>query len=505
MFVAKWSLPFLHILLSNAVFQSRAGEPHSQLSTRAPPTTAPKLVFAHFIAGLTINYTRDDWKNQITLAASHGIDAFALNVGTPDSWQVDQVTTAYDVATQVTGTNGQPFQLFLSLDMSVIQTANQVSSWVTKFAPMKSQLLIGGKAFVSTFAGENNSFGATNTSMGWNAALKAPLAALSPPIQAAFVPVWSSLNPSTAVSTNPVVDGIMTWKAWPTGNDTISTSVDLQFQADAKKNGKLYMASVSPCFYTHYSDKNFMFKSDDNLYVNRWKELIAMPTQPDFIQIVSWNDYGESHYIGPIAGSPPAGTNWISGFDHQAWLDMTDYFIKWYKTGSPPTITQDKVYYNYRPHSATAVADTDPLGPPPNATVSKDAVHAAVFLTPDSPAQQLKITIGTASQVFNQMKPGSISTFSAPWSGNGGDVRVELLDGSGKPLLSGSGKRSISNAIREYNFNYASELLTKEVASNATSSPTKSNAKSDSPHVEISSLSYISAITGTVALFLYSF
>lgn len=173
-----------------------------------------------------------------------------------------------------------------------------------------------------------------------------------------------------------------------------------------------------------------------------------------------------------------------SGFDHQSWLDMTDYFIKWYKTGSPPAITQDKVYYNYRPHSATAVAGmygplsrdlntpnwlrrlinwstatvSDPFGPPTNASATRDAVYAAVFLTPDSPAKQLKITIGQASQMFNQLTPGSISTISAPWSGNGGDVQVELLDATGNVLLSGKGGNPISNAITSYNFSWVNPL-----------------------------------------------
>jgi glucan endo-1,3-alpha-glucosidase len=68
-------------------------------------------------------------------------------------------------------------------------------------------------------------------------------------------------------------------------------------------------------FNQHFLEARYLLQfnelQDDNLYVNRWKELIAMPAQPDFIQIVSWNDYGESHYIGPMAGSPPAGTNWL--------------------------------------------------------------------------------------------------------------------------------------------------------------------------------------------------
>ena len=52
-----------------------------------------KLVVAHHIVGLTASYTIDDWKADITLAQSSGVDGFALNVGT-DSWQVTQVASA---------------------------------------------------------------------------------------------------------------------------------------------------------------------------------------------------------------------------------------------------------------------------------------------------------------------------------------------------------------------------------------------------------------------------
>jgi hypothetical protein len=29
------------------------------------------------------------------------------------------------------------------------------------------------------------------------------------------------------------------------------------------------------------------------------------------------DDYGESHYIGPIAGAQPMSEGWVNGFDHQ--------------------------------------------------------------------------------------------------------------------------------------------------------------------------------------------
>ena len=51
-------------------------------------------------------------------------------------------------------------------------------------------------------------------------------------------------------------------------------------------------------------------------YNSRWETLIANRDSVDIVEIVTWNDYGESSYIGPIEGAQPAGTTWTSGFDH---------------------------------------------------------------------------------------------------------------------------------------------------------------------------------------------
>lgn len=36
----------------------------------------------------------------------------------------------------------------------------------------------------------------------------------------------------------------------------------------------------------------------------------------DIVEIVSWNDFGESHYIGPIEGNQPMSQAWVDGNDH---------------------------------------------------------------------------------------------------------------------------------------------------------------------------------------------
>ncbi|KAH9473953.1 hypothetical protein Pst134EA_001009 [Puccinia striiformis f. sp. tritici] len=432
----------------------------ARLDSHSPP----KLVFAHFITGLTFNYSRSDWSSQCALAASHGIDAFALNVGSPDEWQLQQVKNAFEAADAVKTTTGTSFKLFLSLDMSVIQTAEDVTTWVTSFVPLSAQLLIEGRPLISTFSGENNKLGGVDLSAGWNAALKGPLARLSPPLNALFIPAWSGLDPNTAVSNNPVVDGIMTWNSWPSGSESTNTINDYEFQTNAKASQKLYMAGVSPCFFTHYEDKNWIYRSDDNLYISRWMKLISMPNPPDFIQIISWNDYGESHYIGPKLGTPPTGTTWLDGFDHQSWLKMSDYYIKWYKTGARPTIEEDTVHFNYRPHSVNAIATSDRLPQPTNASLSADAIYASTYLTSSSKATQLRIRIGDMQQSFTNITKSEVNTFTAPWNGHTGRVEVALLDSSGKELMKRHGEVPINNDIKRYNFNYAAGILSKETS-----------------------------------------
>lgn len=83
--------------------------------------------------------------------------------------------------------------------------------------------------------------------------------------------------------------------------------------------------------------------------------------------MITWNDYGESHYIGPIEGAQPNSQAWVNGFDHQGnwnnninindqlslelhftftsgWLDLNQYYIEAYKTGSYPSISRDRVF-----------------------------------------------------------------------------------------------------------------------------------------------------------------
>jgi hypothetical protein len=61
------------------------------------------------------------------------------------------------------------------------------------------------------------------------------------------------------------------------------------------------MVPVSPCFYTNMPGhhNNWLWRGDSP-WVNRWNQLISGEFQPKFPQIISWNNYGESHYIASL-------------------------------------------------------------------------------------------------------------------------------------------------------------------------------------------------------------
>ena len=71
------------------------------------------------MVGNTYPYTEANWNNDITLALNHGIDGFALNVGSGGNgdWQRAQVQRAFDAALKI-GKGQANFGLMFSLDMT---------------------------------------------------------------------------------------------------------------------------------------------------------------------------------------------------------------------------------------------------------------------------------------------------------------------------------------------------------------------------------------------------
>ncbi|KAJ7471197.1 glycoside hydrolase family 71 protein [Mycena galericulata] len=346
----------------------------------------------------------NDWLQDIVLAASKGIDGFALDVGR-DPWQWNRVADAYAAAKG----QGPFFKLFMSFDMgslpcASLQDAPPLRNYIQTYRNHPNQFMYNGKPLVSTFAGESCRFGSGNLNDGWNNALKSG----QPPIH--FIP--SFFVDSASFPGLTVIDGAFHWNsAWPQGNYDINFTPDMSYIS--KLGGRSYMAGISPWFFTHYGpdtyNKNWVYRGDNWLLAQRWEQLIQNRNSTAITQVITWNDFGESHYVGPIHGAQPNSQAWVNGFDHQGWLDLIAYYIPAFKTGQYPTISRDRIFLWGRLYPADANAPSDRVGRPNNWQWTQDYVWGVVLLK--SAAQ---ITLSCGSSRTSVMLPAGLGKMQLP-------------------------------------------------------------------------------------------
>ncbi|KAL4883840.1 glycoside hydrolase [Aspergillus karnatakaensis] len=309
-----------------------------------PQQTHAKAVFAHFMIANAKNYTLSDWTSDITLAKSSSIDAFALNAGFNQKHLHTSFQNAFSAAEDL------DFKLFFSLDYSgdghwpkdqVITLLKNYTTHPAYFKHDGGNTGNGegkGKALVSTFEG----FQSAND---W-AEIKKSVSNSTAGECCIFIPDWTSVGPRKAAAV-PAIDGLMSWDAWPAGSNRINTTEDEEYMSIL--DGRPYIMPVSPWFYTNLRqfDKNWVWQGD-SLWYERWQQVIEL--QPEYVEILTWNDYGESHYIGPLrdnaigilkdAGAP---FDYVQGMEHDGWRALLPFVIQQYKEGESSDAIDEEV------------------------------------------------------------------------------------------------------------------------------------------------------------------
>lgn len=283
--------------------------------------------------GNTANWTLADWKSDISIAKSSHIDAFALNIAAGEP--------ANDIALPMafTAADSLGFGLFFSFDYAGNGPwhAKKVIALVHEYASHKSYFHYQGQPLVSTFEGTDNA------DDWW--IIKAVT-------ECFFIPDWSSLGAKEALEPG-VADGLFSWAAWPWGDRKMNTYTDASYLRYL--DGKPYMMPVSPWFFTNLPGygKNWQWYNG-HLWFDRWQEVISLKPLPEFVQIISWNDYGESHYIAPIRDNSMvafdigrAPFNYALEMPHDGWRIFLPYLIDTYKNGIA-TVTQEGLQVWYR-------------------------------------------------------------------------------------------------------------------------------------------------------------
>lgn len=384
-------------------------------------------------------------------AKAAGIDAFALNIGV-DSFSVDQLTYAYESAAN------NDMKVFISFDFNWFQPseAARVGGMIAQFGSQPSQLMYDNKVFASSFSGDGLDTAAMRSAAG---------------IEIFWAP---NFHPEQGTDFSSV-DSALNWVAWPNDGNNKAPKPGAEVSVEqgdeaymAALAGKPYMAPVSPWFFTHYGpevsySKNWMFPSD-TLWFDRWEAMLQL--QPQLIEIVTWNDYGESHYIGRL-DSPhgdDGNSKWVYGFPHNGWLDMAVPYIAALKDGASdvaPYIIEDKVVYWYRPTlkgldcdaTDTTMGEADNStgnyfnGRPDGYETAEDKVYVVTLLTE---AATIEMSAGGNSQTAEAPVGASIhSVDMAP-----GQVSFRLVRG-GSAVLEGASDMEILDhcPCGIYNFN----------------------------------------------------
>ncbi|KAK4095914.1 glycoside hydrolase family 71 protein [Parathielavia hyrcaniae] len=265
------------------------------------------------MVGLACQQTREKWAHDIKAARLAGIDGFALNVGPSDHWTGVQLHHAYKEAEGVHG-----FSVFISFDMAAgCWEVSQVVELINRYKESASQTRVDGKPLVSTFEGPGwaNNWPAVRQQTG----------------DICVIPDWSSLGPHGVGHRLDLIDGAFSWDAWPKAGQSKVTAVEDLLYKD-NLGGKKYMMGVSPWFYTNLPqwNKNW-YSSSEGLWHDRWQQILEI--MPDFVQIITWNDFGESSYI--CDASPPqvvsGAEQYVAGHCHAAFRAVLPYLIAAYK------------------------------------------------------------------------------------------------------------------------------------------------------------------------------
>ncbi|KAL1840811.1 hypothetical protein VTJ49DRAFT_7710 [Mycothermus thermophilus] len=432
--------------IARAVEKVARGEEWRTLASM--PVQALKEVFAHVITGNMPLMDVSDWEADMRLAKESLIDGFVLNIASQDPSNSKSIERAFEAADNVGN-----FKLFFSFDYEAQGpwSADQVIDLLTTYAQHEAYFKHEGThPLVSTFEGAGNAD-------DWNI-IKQSIPHIF------FMPEWSSAGPFEAANLGgSVADGLFSWGAWPEGKNDMTTDLDQAYRSAL--GNKPYMMPVSPWFFTNLPgwNKNWLWRGD-GLWDLRWNQVAAI--QPEYVQILTWNDYGESHYIGPVHEKQlelfnygRAPINYVKDMPHDAWRKFLPFYISVYKNAgqAPAQVPNEDVVMYYRTTAAKAcrsggtVANKAGHGQtemPPEEVV-EDSVFWAALLNHDA-GLSVKVSIGGQETWAKSMslvppagpgKPG-VYAGSVPFEGRTGEVVVTVMRG-GETIATAKGSREI--------------------------------------------------------------
>ncbi|KAL8692593.1 MAG: hypothetical protein Q9218_002409 [Villophora microphyllina] len=363
----------------------------------AKRASSTPLVFAHYM--LIMQPKDGDYTQDINLAKEAGIDAFAVNYG---GWNVDWTQQEGYLRKFYQTAEALDFHLFLSIDTTSVKDPNMIINLSNTYSSSSAQLKVDGKIMLSSFQTDPPAW---NWKTDVTDKINAPVTLLPGSLSDDAAALFSGDIPG---------DGPFPWIHTAKTADQ-EHSLDVSLASHRDSSGKKWMAAIAPWFFTRLSsDKNWSQAQDDSIFIDRWLSLLSL--KPDFIEIVTWNDWSESSYIGPTdSAAPGTGDVYWAGLEHGPFRAMSKALTKAFKAGGE-TVTVDEadegVYMFYRLQPASTLGSSDTLPLPTDATSLKDEVFVVTLLS--EPAE-VTLKSGDAAPV-TWSAPAGLQKTSHKWS-----------------------------------------------------------------------------------------
>jgi glucan endo-1,3-alpha-glucosidase len=417
--------------------------------------TLPHYVFAHYMVCYATygdywpdtNSTIAGYKRDIQEAQAAGIDGFALNLGAYDDptqpYYNRRVAMIYEAAEQL----GTGFKLFFSIDFN---GTNEIIDAVQTYAQRTNTFRQGGNVVLSTYTGNWLPWPYIRSQLSTNG------------VNTFFIPYILSIPvheiPTYAdgvsiLSTNRwgnYLDGLFVWVA--AGTPSQLAQCDVGYNQACIEAGKPFMASFAPtywgCVQTTLQRRYYETQGGEGTAL-QWMSIIT--NQPDWVEICTWNDFNESTYISPVDNPGQYFSNIQTPYrySHAGYLELSKYYIQWFKSGQQPPISQDALFYFYRTCSYHAFAtDTnDTIQPQCWGGPIADDIYNTVLLT--APAQ---LVVSSGGKTTTNSLPAGLSHVETPFSPG---QQSFTLQRNSQTVISLQGTNILST-IRNYDYFTAS-------------------------------------------------
>lgn len=355
--------------------------------------------------GPVANWRIDDMETTVRQAISSGLDGFTLDMmqmpGQPDYNNCIGVYTMLTAAHQV----DPDFKIALMPDMSgsfADKSADELASYVADLGKYPSAYhLADGRLVVAPFYPEKKHDPAWWQS--WMSLMESKY-----DTKVAFIPTF--LNYPNNIDRFASISYGFSY--WGTRSPAEIDSTRRAYASKAHALGKIFMQPVA-LQDLRPSQGNYFESNNSESLRETWK--LAIDGDADWVQIPTWNDYGEETNV-----APSTSIGWSA-------LDISAYYLLAFKrNGDAPTVTKDVLYVSHhvQPTAAMPTSQTSLMTLRSYSSPARDTVEVLSFL---KDAASVSVTVGSRTTTYEA--PAGRSSRTVPL-GTGTVSATAVRDGS---------------------------------------------------------------------------